>query len=349
MASGCVGRFAGGITLPEAFDLHRRPQDNPAVSEIEPPRSPFIDELMENRKPEAGKMPALPGEKPALLVEKQAERQDIGIGIDQTGWRWPMPRTTPRTLDLNLTKEEKERIGNKVWRNESGGTIEGLTAWNKGEEFPSLGIGHFIWMPKGVDLPFGDSFPEMVQFLRDNGAKPPAWLKEHEPCPWDTRQEFMRDFNGKKLTELRQFLKDTVPIQTDFLIQRLEKALPKILEKIDDLDLKAKVQERFYRVLNSGPPGVFALVDYVNFKGEGLELVPEYGNISWGMRQVLEQMKDTDNPVKDFSDSAKAVLTKRVENSPKHRHEEQWLKGWHNRVDRYVTDPPFRPELKHRS
>lgn len=262
--------------------------------------------------------------------------------------RWPMPRgSVLQPLNLELSEEEKQRIGKKVWMNESGGTKEGLTAWNKGEEFPSLGIGHFIWMPRGVHTPFGDSFPEAMKFVKEHGGELPKWLDLDEPCPWDTRSEFMKEFNGKKLTELRDALEKTVPQQTDFLVYRLENALPGILQKIDDPAQRAKIQERFYRVLNSGPPGVFALVDYVNFKGEGLEPVPQYHNKSWGLKQVLEGMKDTDNPVKDFSDSAKEVLKVRVDNSPPARNEKQWLKGWLARVDRYVSDPPLLPRHRH--
>lgn len=288
----------------------------------------------------------------ALLAEagfaRTSDNTRVPSATQEKHERWPMPRSVVVSpLSLELSKEEKERIGKKVWKNESGGTIEGLTAWNKGEEFPSLGIGHFIWMPKGVETPFGQSFPEAMNFVKDHGGNWPSWLKPDEPCPWNTRKQFMNEFNGKKLTELRQFLADTVPQQTDYLIDRLERALPRILEKEkDNPALQQKVQDRFYRVLNSGPAGVFALVDYVNFKGEGLELIPSYNNISWGLRQVLEGMKDTDNPVKDFSDSAKDVLTRRVDNSPPERNEKQWLKGWHNRVERYVTDPPFMPLQK---
>ncbi len=279
---------------------------------------------------------------PKTLAKDQSQINEQQVKPAEVFPRWPNPSSVvDQALDLNLTKEEKERIGKKIWMNESGGTDEGLTAWNKGEEFPSLGIGHFIWMPKDVNLPFGQSFPDMIKFLRNAGDTPPSWLKEYQPCPWNTRSEFMKDFNGPKLTELREFLKNTVENQTEFIILRLESSLSKILDKTDPA-MRDKVQDRFFRVLNSGPAGVFALADYVNFKGEGLELVPSYGNISWGMRQVLEGMKDTDNPVKDFSDSAKDVLSNRVKNAPKHRHEERWLKGWHNRVERYVTDPPFK-------
>jgi hypothetical protein len=280
----------------------------------------------------------------ALVLEAFSPRglQTGGSDLINEGiWRWPMPRHAEnRKLDLKLTQEEKDRIGKKVWQNECSGTYDGLTTWNKGEEFPSLGIGHFIWLPKNAHVPFGQSFPDVMNFVQAEGAKPPAWLKQNEPCPWESRKSFYNDFNGKKLTELRKFLSDTFPQQTDYLIDRLEKALPEILAKEDDSQ-KDKVQGRFYSVLNSGPAGVFALVDYVNFKGEGLELVPEYHNHAWGLRQVLEGMKDTPDPVKDFSESAKEVLKTRVANSPPERNEKQWLDGWLKRVDRYVTDPPL--------
>lgn len=265
--------------------------------------------------------------------------------VDDSGWRWPMPRSQ-QALDLKLTPEEKERIGKKVWNNECSGTKDGLTTWNKGEEFPSLGIGHFIWMPKNAHVPFGESFPQAMRFVESEGAKLPAWLDLDKPCPWESRKSWYNDFDGKKLTELRNFLANTVPQQTDYLIDRLEKSLPEILNKEEDPAQRDLVQKRFYKVLNSGPGGVFALVDYVNFKGEGLELVPQYNNHAWGLRQVLEGMKDTDNPLKDFSDSAKEVLKTRVANSPPERNEKQWLPGWLNRVDRYVTDPPFKAEKR---
>ena len=50
---------------------------------------------------------------------------------------------------INLSPAETRRIGNRIWQNECGGTVAGLTSWNAGENFASLGIGHFIWYPKG--------------------------------------------------------------------------------------------------------------------------------------------------------------------------------------------------------
>ncbi|MBX9724225.1 MAG: hypothetical protein K2X81_22645, partial [Candidatus Obscuribacterales bacterium] len=48
-------------------------------------------------------------------------------------------------VKLHLSEKEAAAVGQKIWRNECSGSIDGLTSWNAGEEFPSLGIGHFIW------------------------------------------------------------------------------------------------------------------------------------------------------------------------------------------------------------
>jgi hypothetical protein len=55
---------------------------------------------------------------------------------------------------IDISPADAQRIGKRIWRNECGGTISGLTSWNAGENFASLGIGHFIWYPKGQRGPF---------------------------------------------------------------------------------------------------------------------------------------------------------------------------------------------------
>jgi hypothetical protein len=46
----------------------------------------------------------------------------------------------------SLSDSQALEIGRRIWKNECAGTVSGLTSWNKGEEFPSLGIAHFIWL-----------------------------------------------------------------------------------------------------------------------------------------------------------------------------------------------------------
>jgi hypothetical protein len=245
--------------------------------------------------------------------------------------------TSPATAAINLSPAETRRIGNKIWQNECGGTVAGLTSWNAGENFASLGIGHFIWYPKGVRGPFEESFPKFVQFAASRQTKLPAVATEKDGCPWNNRAEFNAAAQSPPMKELRAFLARTVDLQAEFLVQRLRSALPKMLSEAGGPN-QGQVQERFDRVAATAS-GCYALVDYVNFKGEGVLATERYAGQGWGLLQVLEGMKQDASgreAVKSFAESAKAVLRNRVRNSPPERNEARWLPGWLKRVDTYV-------------
>src|SRR5258708_5545050 len=55
---------------------------------------------------------------------------------------------------ITLTDAQAMEIGKKIFQNEAGGKIPFLTHWNDGEDFASLGIGHFIWYHDGAPGPF---------------------------------------------------------------------------------------------------------------------------------------------------------------------------------------------------
>ena len=95
-------------------------------------------------------------------------------------------------------------------------------------------------------------------------------------------------------------------------------------------------EERFHRLANRGQ-GCYALIDYVNFKGEGVLPTERYAGRGWGLLQVLEGMggETGASPLGEFADSAERVLRERVKNAPPARHEERWLPGWLRRVDTY--------------
>ena len=238
---------------------------------------------------------------------------------------------------INLSPAETRRIGNRIWQNECGGTLAGLTSWNTGENFASLGIGHFIWYPKGVTGPFEESLPKFVAFAAARGARLPAVLTDQEGCPWKTRAQFYAAAETPPMKELRAFLARTIDLQAEFLVKRLQQALPKMLAESGASD-SAQVRQRFDRVAGTAM-GCYALVDYVNFKGEGVLATERYAGQGWGLLQVLQGMNnDTSgrDAVKSFADSAKTVLRKRVRNSPPERNEARWLPGWLKRVDTYV-------------
>ena len=238
---------------------------------------------------------------------------------------------------ISLTPAETRRIGNRIWQNECGGTVAGLTSWNTGENFASLGIGHFIWYPKGVRGPFDESFPKFVQFASGRGVKLPAVAAANDGCPWKTRVEFNAAAQSEPMKELRAFLSRTIDLQAEFLVHRLRDALPKMLAEGSSTN-QARIREQFDRVAGTAM-GCYALVDYVNFKGEGVLATERYAGQGWGLLQVLEGMTHENNgreAVRAFAQSAKTVLKNRVRNSPPARNEARWLPGWLKRVDTYL-------------
>jgi hypothetical protein len=239
---------------------------------------------------------------------------------------------------LTISHSDALRVGRRVWQNECNGTVSGLTSWNQGEDFASLGIGHFIWYPKGRQGPFEESFPKLISFVSSRGAKLPTILLGvggGQPCPWNSRAEFLKAQNATEMNQLRRFLADTIDLQAEFLVARLEAALPKMLAEAAPAD-RTNVQQQFER-LTKTPQGCYALIDYVNFKGEGVLHTERYHGQGWGLLQVLEAMHgNSDSGAPDeFAQAAKAVLTRRVQNAPPDRHELRWLTGWLRRVNSY--------------
>jgi hypothetical protein len=242
--------------------------------------------------------------------------------------------------NVAVSDEELDQIGQKIFMNECAGKVEYLTTWNEGEEFASLGIGHFIWYPKGKHGPFRETFPELLRFLKERGAELPPWLNEssNPSCPWNSRDEFIQDLQCEKMTVLRKFLSDTVSLQVVFVANRVLRALPVMMQAAPEESFR-NVQKQFYRVALS-PIGMYVLIDYANFKGEGVLKTERYGGQGWGLLQVLEEMKGTGSgpeALQEFCKAARAVLTRRVANAPKERNEQKWLPGWEKRINTYCS------------
>ena len=234
----------------------------------------------------------------------------------------------------DLEEIDLNEIGEKIFKNECDGREDYLVFWNEGENFPSFGIGHFIWFRENQDEIFDESFPKLVQFYKAREIKIPKFLEENTTAPWSSREEFLHDKEAGKLNELRDFLSKTKDLQILFIYQRLEASLVKMLERTED---KENVEAQFYRVLQS-PNGLYALIDYVNFKGEGVLPKESYNGENWGLLQVLEYMKGTKvgkEALNEFADGAKFVLKRRIRNSDPKKKEQKWLNGWLKRVNTY--------------
>jgi hypothetical protein len=180
-----------------------------------------------------------------------------------------------------------------------------------------------------------------LAYIQQRGAKVPEWLLQTKDCPWTTKEEFEAQRHSERMTSLRVFLKDTIDKQAEFAAKRLSESLPKMTEHLTS-EQRLHVERQFQRVAQS-PGGYYPLMDYVNFKGEGIKESERYQGEGWGLLQVLLGLKGTEpgqDALDEFAGVSARILTRRVELSPPARNEARWLKGWINRCNTYRTVLP---------
>jgi len=244
---------------------------------------------------------------------------------------------------FQLSEHHQKWIAEKIFANECNSEIRCLTSWNQGENFPSLGIGHFIWYPEGQRGIYTESFPALLNFYQQSGIALPTEISTltQAGSPWPSREHFYAEFEQAPLSELRDFLQETMSTQAAFILQRQQSALPKLLANSPHTE-RGDIEQLFHAIAVSNPPyGSYALIDYVNFKGEGISTSERYQSQGWGLLQVLQEMLD-DEPstplLERFATAAGSVLERRVINAPIDRNENRWLAGWLVRIKSYL--PP---------
>lgn len=233
------------------------------------------------------------------------------------------------------SKGELDLVGDLIYRNETGGKKDLLVHWNVGEEFPSLGIGHFIWYPENFKSGrFEESFPGLVAAYAAKGIEVPKIMSENRYAPWSTKEEFLAGKKTQEVKELTEFLANTKDVQVEYIFERSQKALEKILKETERPE---HVKAQYERIAAS-PNGIYPLIDYVNFKGEGIKDTERYEGQGWGLLQVLEAMEGTEPgqpALNEFSKKAIEVLKRRIKNAPAERGEDRWLGGWESRCNTY--------------
>ena len=137
----------------------------------------------------------------------------------------------------------------------------------------------------------------MLDFMAKKGEKLPSWLHANTAFPWKTKAEFFKAKKAKtrQYQELFNFLKRTMPQQAEFMAVRLSNALPQMLKTIDSSARKTLIKKRFNEVMYNkngtvNKRGLYVLLDYTNFKGEGTLKSERYKGQGWGLLQVLEHM-----------------------------------------------------------
>jgi hypothetical protein len=239
-----------------------------------------------------------------------------------------------------LNRQQVDWLGDRIFANECNRNFSCLTSWNEGEDFPSLGIGHFIWYSSQQNERFEETFPNLLAFYKKHGYELPNWLEtlESPDSPWQNREQFLADLDSQRMRQLRNFLGSTTELQVLFIVERLHDAKADLFRGLEPSQ-QSSVESSFYEVANSQTPhGMYALIDYVHFKGTGIAPSERYQGEGWGLLQVLLELQGNAANLDGFVTAATRVLERRVSNAPTQRAEQRWIAGWTNRLQTYLPN-----------
>ncbi len=246
-------------------------------------------------------------------------------------------------LNFNITRPmtalDQKKIGEQIWFNETSKKSKRLIYWNTQEEFPSLGIGHFTWCPQGKKITHTQQFPALCKYFIENNITLPDWLQEaldNDGAPWETRDAFLQDTQHRE--DLLKLLLSTIEVQASFMVKQLEEQWPLILRSAPK-EAKKKIA-RYFKIMRATSSGTYALVDYLNFKGSGLNPKESIKDTRWGLLQVIAAMPDglTKEKInKAFAESAEKKLRTRVKLAGPKSNLNQFLDGWLKRIRTYAN------------
>jgi hypothetical protein len=241
---------------------------------------------------------------------------------------------------FEVSKADTLLIAERVFKNECNVEKNCLLEWGAGEDFLSLGLEHFIWYPANAPNIFKEGFRSYLQYARQAGERLPGWLDKtpFPPCPWASREEFLNSKGSPQYNDLMDFMTRTKLTQANYLIENTKHSLQEIVAVAPE-DQRLRIA-KYISQLSGNARGLYAIIDYLNFKGAGIGNSDEFKGERWGLLQVLQSMSDmptSQGALEEFVRSAKIVLTHRVFYAPVERHEEKWLQGWLRRIDTYLV------------
>lgn len=247
----------------------------------------------------------------------------------------PYPQGVKRP---QISAQELQQITDKIYQNETGANPDYLIIWGKGEAFPSLGIGHFIWYPAGETKRFDETFPALISYFIQQGINLPQWLinAQQTGAPWKDKTTFEQSKQDQEFQQLKALLLTTKMLQAQFIFDRIHQSIPQIIQHIPPQQRQYVVNN--YNALAHSKGGWYALVDYINFKGKGIKTSERYNHQGWGLLQALQEMQAVNAgqaALNEFSRATQAVLERRVRNSPPENNEQRWLMGWQRRTQSY--------------
>jgi len=234
--------------------------------------------------------------------------------------------------EILVDKSEANSIGLKIAKNQGITHPTKQISWHIDNKYASLGIANFIWFPE-IPVSTQPSFNGLLKYISQTQGLP-VWLVDKDYPPWSSRQDYLSSKHDLFKRQLNDFLQKNIDTQTQYLIIFLEARLPKMLDQIKSPFAKMHLYENFYHIAME-KNGVYALIDYFVFQGDGIYASDRYRNQGWGLLQVLDNMKGkSNNLLREFIYSANLLLTRRIANGSSE--EEEQLANWRIRLNTYL-------------
>lgn len=315
-------------------------------------------------------------------VTSSAYKEEDLLALDVLAMRRLYPLSSPLISEKSFLKKLSEAL----YKNEADCKNHNLTHWGKNEEFPSLGLPHAIWYGKTSSKKYQEQFPELVRYLRKNSTAKIQWpeILNKNPlpaAPWASQKEFseikklsleienvkdspqLAQLKSQKkslykdayeLFEIRYFLANPhiLELQAQFVIEKTFLSLHRILAAShrESPEATQSLYKKIQLLLGT-PEGVLAIVDYLNFKGEGLKVSERtpVGQHPWGLKTVLEIMpihQPTDINIQ-FTQAANCSLQRLAyysgaADSPAQLQRYAWLNGgWKTRIESNYSPNTF--------
>ncbi len=232
----------------------------------------------------------------------------------------------------NIRTDQVEKIARNLLYNETSCQGGYLTEWDKisQEEFPSIGLPHTVWFPGKSKQIVDESFPRFWAFIKakyrgtmripDLGPVGTEGLDVR--APWNSIKEFKSD---PRVAELNRFLQDpnVLKLQAEFAVRRGMESIYSILAT-NAMDPNKKMSQedlcQNFKDLISSDQGLLAMVDYANWKGEGIHWheMTDNRRVRWGLKQALEKMGKPSSAavVERFAAATSAALKERSSDDP---------------------------------
>ncbi|PID50473.1 MAG: hypothetical protein CR991_01185 [Proteobacteria bacterium] len=257
--------------------------------------------------------------------------------IPRTQRQANLTHTIAASSKLN-TSNNLSWIAQRIYRNQVNGGNQSLLSWNSQDNFVSLGIGRFVWYPAGKSGRFKETFPSFLAFAESQQARLPTWLAQRPTRggPWPNKAAFERAQNDPQMKELENFMRQSASLQIHYLSAQLKRSLPHLTRQLDTAQ-KQKVMQS-YQTLERTPGGLYPLLDYLLFQGDGSNPNERYNGQGWGLVQVLQNMEQVSpgsHALAEFMRAADDVLVQRIANAPPERREGRMLAAWQNRLQTY--------------